>query len=121
LDQKWKALIGNKIIYMEARILCVAKVEDLQVSEDGFSALVVPTLDSATGDNPQKRPRAPLLWRFSTRWGMLCSTRQFFYVHYAGWRFWPDSEYVVPIENLLLEKGQQAAAAYIHKLSWNDG
>ena len=100
-------LFEDKVVYRE-RFVCVARLESIMVTSEGFSATAVPlTHIEFTGDWRPKPPANP--WTFGGVWSALCLSENCISAPYAGWTVWPEAEFVREVERLAHEGESQRA------------
>jgi hypothetical protein len=88
-------LYENKIVYFE-RFVCVAILENIQITSERFEATAVPYINIERPDKPyhQKKP-----WTFSASWPYMRVLNGHFGT-YGMWSFWTDKELVKTVEEL---------------------
>mgnify|MGYP000883470450 CR=1 FL=1 len=95
----FKDLHENKIIYYE-RFVCVAILEEINFTEERFSAKAVPLLKiKGVGVNRDYLPEKP--WTFGASWEYMRLTGDCFGT-YGSWLIWTDKVFVKHIESLVI-------------------
>lgn len=91
-----KNLYENKIIYYE-QFMCVAILQDIQITPELFSATVIPYIKVERLDSHFKfYPKDP--WTFGAKWSYMRLLNDHF-VGYGSWLFWPEKELVKKVED----------------------
>lgn len=89
----------QKIVYYE-RFFCVAELENIEVSEEGFCATAVPGLAIETPFDPEPRGDGDA-WVFRGAWDWMRLVNHSINVPYAGWRISPGRDRVERVEALV--------------------
>ena len=100
-----KDLYENKIIYYE-RFACVAIVEDIEITREGFKATATPYLKIKEAGPAQYFPQKS--WTFGSRWDHMRLLSDHFGT-YCLWLIWTDKELVKTVEELARKKDFEAA------------
>jgi len=105
----FESLHENKVIYRE-RFICLARIDDLKITEGGVGGTVVPLVYLFTYPdlNLPERP-----WQFGGSWSRMRQSNSSLGQPYAGWTIWPEAERVKAIENLLSKDDIEGALELI--------
>ncbi len=95
----------NKVIYRE-RFICLARIDDLKITERGIIGTVVPLVYLFTYPdlNLPERP-----WHFGGSWARMRQSKSSLGQPYAGWTIWPEASLIRAVE-FLLAKGDTVGA-----------
>lgn len=99
----------DKVIYGE-RFLCLARIENLTLTEKGVRGLVVP-LNFFYLSSIRRVPDKP--WGFGGVWKDMSQGNGCLRQIYAGWTIWPEPERVRAVETLLSRDDAEGAIQLI--------
>jgi hypothetical protein len=102
-----KNLFQNKVVYCE-KFICIVRLEDIQITPEYFKATAVPHLHiKRSGSFQPVSPTTP--WSFTSTWDWMLLGNHTLSVPYAGWRIWPEVDFVREIEHLAQNGDHEAA------------
>lgn len=96
----------NKVIYRE-RFICLARIENLNITDIGVHGLVVPLRYLYVPDYIHGTPKKS--WGFGGSWPHITQGAGTLGCNYAGWTIWPEAERVKAIETLLSRDDTEGA------------
>ena len=99
----------TKVIYRE-RFICLARIDDLQITEGGVGGTDVPLRYLFT--YPELRtPEEP--WHFGGSWAYMRQGQGTLSQPYAGWTIWPEPTLVRAVEYLVSRDDDEGALELI--------
>lgn len=99
-------LYENKVVYRE-RFICLARIENLRITDIGVGGLVVPLKYLYVPDYIRGVPKAS--WGFGGGWAHMRQGNGTLGCIYSGWTIWPEAERVRAIETLLSRDDAEGA------------
>lgn len=99
-------LYENKVVYRE-RFICLARIENLRITDIGVGGLVVPLKYLYVPDYIRGAPKTS--WGFGGGWAHMRQVNGTLGCTYSGWTIWPEAERVRAIETLLSRDDAEGA------------
>jgi len=96
----------SKVIYCE-RFICLARIENLRITDIGVGGLIVPLKYLYVPDYIQSAPQKS--WGFGAGWAHMTQGAGTLGCKYSGWTIWPEAERVRAIETLLSRDDTEGA------------